>query len=421
MLDRRRCILVLCLLLVQLTQATQPVSPAGHLGNFNSPCVSSCFHQLLNNDVRYRQNNTKLCHSKKYLRKLDSCVKRDCEVGDNLRYHLMMEQDCHLPVLDRRREINITCAVMMALAIAFFGMRVTSKIIGFVPYGHDDSLIIAALPFLSTFGAICFLIASKGIGLNIWHVSDEDIVSCYKFVLAAEYMYAISLTFTKLSILAFFLRVFPDQKFRWMVHGTVVFILLMSAIYLVLFILQRVPMWTFWEGWKEKDPDGVLLNSNAIGTSHGVLNVALDVWMIILPMSQLWKIGIKPKKKLGIMSMFGVGAFLTIVSTVRIPYVTKFAKTFNVTADTVDTIIWSMVEASVGMMVACMPGTRQFARDMARRWKRNRPSDESNKGNIFIDRSLATIVMTRQQSTIATDNSFSSNFVKPDLRVGTDR
>ncbi|KAM0413121.1 hypothetical protein ACHAPD_008202 [Fusarium lateritium] len=138
-------------------------------------------------------------------------------------------------------------------------------------------------------------------------------------------------------------------------------------------------------------------------------------------MSQLWKIGIKPKKKLGIMSMFGVGAFLTIVSTVRIPYVTKFAKTFNVTADTVDTIIWSMVEASVGMMVACMPGTRQFARDMARRWKRNRPSDESNKGNIFIDRSLATIVMTRQQSTIATDNSFSSNFVKPDLRVGTDR
>ncbi|KAH6967175.1 hypothetical protein EDB82DRAFT_481462 [Fusarium venenatum] len=364
MLDRRRCILVLCLLLVQLTQATQPVSPAGHLGNFNSP-----HHAFIN-----------------YSTTMYDIDKTTPNYVTARRYHLMMEQDCHLPVLDRRREINITCAVMMALAIAFFGMRVTSKIIGFVPYGHDDSLIIAAL-----------------------------------FVLAAEYMYAISLTFTKLSILAFFLRVFPDQKFRWMVHGTVVFILLMSAIYLVLFILQRVPMWTFWEGWKEKDPDGVLLNSNAIGTSHGVLNVALDVWMIILPMSQLWKIGIKPKKKLGIMSMFGVGAFLTIVSTVRIPYVTKFAKTFNVTADTVDTIIWSMVEASVGMMVACMPGTRQFARDMARRWKRNRPSDESNKGNIFIDRSLATIVMTRQQSTIATDNSFSSNFVKPDLRVGTDR
>jgi hypothetical protein len=56
----------------------------------------------------------------------------------------MMEQDCGLPVLDRRRETSIIGAVMMALAIAFFGMRVVSKIIGFVPYGHDDSLIIAA-------------------------------------------------------------------------------------------------------------------------------------------------------------------------------------------------------------------------------------------------------------------------------------
>jgi hypothetical protein len=67
-------------------------------------------------------------------------------------------------------------------------------------------------------------------------------------------------------------------------------------------------MAVFWDGWKEKHPKGILLNSNAIGISHGGLNVALDVWMIILPMTQLWKIGIKPKKKLGIMSMFGVGA-----------------------------------------------------------------------------------------------------------------
>ncbi|KAL3595516.1 hypothetical protein FPOAC2_09854 [Fusarium poae] len=415
-LARRRCTLVLCLVLLpRFAEATQSVSPAGHLGNFNSQCVSSCFDQVLNNDVRYRQNSTALCHHKRYLDKLESCVKRDCEVGDNLRYHLMMEQDCGLPVLDRRRETSIIGAVMMALAIAFFGMRVVSKIIGFVPYGHDDSLIIAAFLFLMAFETIYYLISWKGVGLNIWHVDDEDIISCYKFVLAAEYMYAISLTFTKLSILAFFLRVFPDQKFRGMVHGTVAFILLMSLVYLVIFMLQRVPMRTFWEGWKEKDPGGVLLNSNAIGMSHGGLNVALDVWMIILPMTQLWKIGIKPKKKLGIISMFGVGAFLTVVSTVRVPNVTKFAKTVNVTADTVDTMIWTMLEANVGMIVACMPGTRQFVRDMISRWKKERSSDENNKGGVFIDRSLATIVMTRQQSAIETDNSFSSSIVNSNL------
>ncbi|RGP69579.1 hypothetical protein FSPOR_4683 [Fusarium sporotrichioides] len=294
-------------------------------------------------------------------------------------------------------------------------MRAISKIIGFVPYGHDDSLIIAAFPFLVTFGAICFL------GLNIWHVRDEDITSCYKLILAAEYMYAISLTFIKLSILAFFLRIFPDQKFRRMVRGTVAVILLMSVIYLVIFVLQTVPLRRFWEGWKEKHPAGFSLNSNALATSHAGLNVALDVWMLILPMTQLWKIGIKPKKKLGIMSMFGVGVFLTIVSTVRVPYVVQFATSTNFMADTVDTIIWSMVEISVGMMVACMPGTRQFMRDIISRAKPERSSEEDSRGGIFIDRSLATIVMTRYQTTIGTDSSFASSMMKADMRDETDR
>lgn len=129
-----------------------------------------------------------------------------------------------------------------------------------------------------------------------------------QIILVAEYMYAITLTLTKLSILAFFLRIFPDHNFRRMVHGTVAFIIVMSATFLVLFMLQSVPMKVSWEGWKEKNPKGVLLSTNAIATSHGAINVALDVWMLILPMTQLWKIGIKPKKKIGIMSMFGAGA-----------------------------------------------------------------------------------------------------------------
>ncbi|KAK6700303.1 hypothetical protein SNK05_013107 [Fusarium graminearum] len=234
-------------------------------------------------------------------------------------------------------------------------------------------------------------------------------------------MYAITLTLTKLSILAFFLRIFPDHNFRRMVHGTVAFIIVMSATFLVLFMLQSVPMKVSWEGWKEKNPKGVLLSTNAIATSHGAINVALDVWMLILPMTQLWKIGIKPKKKIGIMSMFGAGALLTIFSTVRIPYISKFALSKNITADTVDTVIWSMVETSIGMIVACMPGARQFVRDILSRVRRGKSTGANDKGGVFIDRPLATIVMTRQDTEIETDHSFSSTIVKANARMETDR
>ncbi|KAF5236259.1 hypothetical protein FAUST_6607 [Fusarium austroamericanum] len=320
-----------------------------------------------------------------------------------MRYYLMMEQDCHWRVLDRRREMNIICAVMLPLAMAFFCMRAISKIIGFVPYGHDDSLIIAAFPFFVVFTAMCFL--ANGTGLDIWHVQDENITACYKIILVAEYMYAITLTLTKLSILAFFLRIFPDHKFRRMVHGTVVFIIVMSATFLVLFMLQSVPMKVFWEGWKEKNPKGVLLSTNAIGTSHGAINVALDVWMLVLPMTQLWKIGIKPKKKIGIISMFGAGAFIVNI----------------LVADTVDTVIWSMVETSIGMIVACMPGARQFVRDILSRIRREKSTEVNDKGGVFIDRPLATIVMTRQDTEIETDHSFSSTITKPNAGMEVDR
>ncbi|CAF3592462.1 unnamed protein product [Fusarium graminearum] len=379
----RRCTLVLgLLLLLQLTQAKEPVSPAGHLASFTSPCVKSCLDQVLGDDTRYRQNNNALCGNKKYLRDLGTCVMQNCDVGDTMRYYLMMEQDCHWPVLDRRREINIICAVMLPLAMAFFCMRAISKIIGFVPYGHDDSLIIAAF-----------------------------------IILVAEYMYAITLTLTKLSILAFFLRIFPDHNFRRMVHGTVAFIIVMSATFLVLFMLQSVSMKVSWEGWKEKNPKGVLLSTNAIATSHGAINVALDVWMLILPMTQLWKIGIKPKKKIGIMSMFGAGALCVT------PFVSAAkASIVNIpVADTVDTVIWSMVETSIGMIVACMPGARQFVRDILSRVRRGKSTGANDKGGVFIDRPLATIVMTRQDTEIETDHSFSSTIVKANARMETDR
>lgn len=119
--------------------------------------------------------------------------------------------------------------------------------------------------------------------------------------------YALSLALIKLSILAFFLRIFPDIKFRRVVQLTMAFIVLMTVVYGVLFALQRKPLWMFWEGWKNKSPRGMMLDTNATAMSHALINVALDVWMMILPITQLWKIGIKRKKKFGIIAMFSVG------------------------------------------------------------------------------------------------------------------
>lgn len=52
---------------------------------------------------------------------------------------------------------------------------------------------------------------------------------------------------------------------------------------------------------------GIRLDIQALILSHAGINVALDVWMFILPLTQLYNLGLKTRKKIGIILMFSVG------------------------------------------------------------------------------------------------------------------
>ncbi|KAJ4252368.1 hypothetical protein NW762_010966 [Fusarium torreyae] len=142
-----------------------------------------------------------------------------------------------------------------------------------------------------------------------------------------------------------------------------------------------------------------------MGISHGAINVALDIWMLILPITQLYKIGLKLKKKLGVIAMLSVGLFLTIVSTVRIPSLMVFSTSWNSTVDSVGIVLWSNIEVCVGMMVACMPHARQCIRDIMLRVRRGRPAPSPSTEDIYVQRDIATIQQTRTDAETTTFGS----------------
>lgn len=117
-----------------------------------------------------------------------------------------------------------------------------------------------------------------------------------------------------------------------MVWCTLAFDLLVGFLCCLLGILQRQPVWLIWEGWKDKEPRGVVLDLNNLGLAHGGMNIALDVWMLVLPFTQLYKLNHPMQKKLGIFAMFSVGIFLTIVAAIRVHNLSTFATSQNVTS-----------------------------------------------------------------------------------------
>lgn len=64
------------------------------------------------------------------------------------------------------------------------------------------------------------------------------------------------------------------------------------------------------------------------------------------------------KKKVMVMSMFGVGIFVIVVSCIRLYSLIHFANTQNITWNYVDAGLWSLIEIDVSIVCGCMPAHR---------------------------------------------------------------
>lgn len=171
--------------------------------------------------------------------------------------------------------------------------------------------------------------------------------------------YFLNLATLKLSLLLFYLRIFPSQKLRWLLWGTVVFDVLFGFSFVIASIVQCKPIDYFWLQW-DGEHQGHCVNINALGWSNAAISIALDVWMLALPLSQLPTLRLHWKKKVAVALMFTVGTFVTVVSVLRLQALVTFASAVNLTQANYDVHFWSTIEINVGIICACLPAMRQW-------------------------------------------------------------
>ncbi|KAL3608913.1 hypothetical protein FPOAC2_03924 [Fusarium poae] len=308
---------------------------------------------------------------------------------------------CNRPDIDNDHNIRAINFFILGAVLISVGIRISTKLYRFTKWGTDDYLIIPAA-ILTAVQTICMILMTwVGLGHDIWTISEKTTTRFFIYLLVVEFTYVLSLCLIKLSILFFFLRIFPDPTFIKIIRWTIGFTILTSIIILVLACLQSAPTEPSQDGWDGFPNSGPHLDIQALILSHAGINVALDVWMFILPLTQLYNLGLKARKKIGIMLIFGVGIFLIAVSCIRIPHMLDFNKTLNATSDSQGIIIWSNIETGVGILVACMPHTQPLlhAAKSKIKWLNLLPSASSSTRGIFIERSLVPIRVTKTDGT----------------------
>ncbi|KAL8769845.1 MAG: hypothetical protein Q9209_004283 [Squamulea sp. 1 TL-2023] len=224
-----------------------------------------------------------------------------------------------------RLRVIIVGAVFSALAITAVCGRIWARRIRHTNLQLNDQLMVIALVVVLglnatiTTGAI-----SGGLGKHMASISLSEGVALAKANLAVGVLWVVGIACVKLSVLAFYISIFPNALFKtcaYLLAGLSVSLMtaMISASFLIC-PLNNLSWDTRGRGACEK--------SSALYLGGGVANILLDVAIVALPMPMLWglqvqqtrspKSEMKTSKKIALTVIFGLGALVCIISIVRV-------------------------------------------------------------------------------------------------------
>ncbi|KAH7031558.1 uncharacterized protein B0I36DRAFT_227669, partial [Microdochium trichocladiopsis] len=305
-------------------------------------------------------NTTCLCTNQQVIAELGACVLEKCSVRDALSMQKFSDETCGKVMVDKSGPARIVPPIFGALAVLLFVIRIVARFTsGKRSWGADDWAIVPAVVAMIALVVLCGFLANDGLGIDMWYLDPDRITYLLRTFFWGEVLYVFIIPVTKISVLIFYLQIFPERFYR---RATMTLIVL-NACYLVAFllttVLQCTPVegaWLTWDGTYHAECRSL----NKQVWAAALTGIILDVAMLVLPMPALWKLKMSIRKKLQVMFMFSLGIFVTIVSAVRLQYIVAFATTRNPTQDFVPVGIWSVVEVSVSIICACLPALRSL-------------------------------------------------------------
>ncbi|KAI8669647.1 CFEM domain-containing protein [Fusarium keratoplasticum] len=323
-------------------------------------CGLLCIQQETLKSTCELTNVTCICTNVELNEKISLCVHANCTVRESLLVQSYSKHTCNAPSRDRTALVWILGIVFLVIGLVGFGLRVMARVfVRAQTWGADDWVMLLAVLMMIPLNAISIPISRVGLGKDIWNVHPDDITDFLYFFFWDELLYLGVLPVTKISILLFYLKVFPGKNIRlgcWILIG-------LNVAYFIAFelvsIFQCTPIEGAWRAWDKEFP-AKCNNINMQGWMAAILNIVLDVATLCLPLWELYKLSLSRKKKIQIMLMFSVGFFVTIVSIVRLQSLASYATTSNVTQDYVEIGYWSTIEVPVSILCACMPAIRSL-------------------------------------------------------------
>ncbi|KFA74653.1 hypothetical protein S40288_03200 [Stachybotrys chartarum IBT 40288] len=333
------------------------ISVLGQLPNCSVPCVTSA---VVETSCGITDTNC-ICASQKFMDSARQCIVDSCSIPEAMVAATLEAEACNRPERSRKADLLSVLVIEIPASLAPWA-HVYARWTSLHTFEIDDYLIIFAGIAFAILVSMAQWNGYRAFGVDTWTLDVDLMTSALKYFFALETIYLGLLCVIKVAIVCFYLRIFPQKTFQRLGYVAISFIVLSTTVILSCTIMQCRPISFTWEGWMSDERNDKCLDLTQLASTAAGFNILHDLIILILPLPYVYKLQVARRTKLGIMLMFSLGIFVLITSCVRLSYIISFGHTFNPAWDYIDPVIWSGLEVSVSLLVACLPAIRLLAK-----------------------------------------------------------
>ncbi|KAF3244806.1 hypothetical protein TWF217_010646 [Orbilia oligospora] len=245
--------------------------------------------------------------------------------------------------------------VLLALSIVVVGLRVWTRARMVKFFGMDDWWILGALAS-NTAGTVLSVAGTfRGEGSHINDVEDEDLVYVLKLLYAEIILQPVTLNCIKLSILSFYLRLPGSNRFLILTRSTSVFVAAMMLAFILTLALACIPVSKQWDPYETR---GSCINRALFWHVILALNVATNIWILVLPTRMLLALKVDRRQKIMVLSIFGCGLIATIASILALAELPLAINDPDKTWGSWRLAVYAAIQNNLGIIAASAPALK---------------------------------------------------------------
>ncbi|KAK4232977.1 hypothetical protein C8A03DRAFT_19851 [Achaetomium macrosporum] len=214
--------------------------------------------------------------------------------------------------------------------------------------------------------ALLLVAARYGVGRHNFYVPPEDEVQAEKWLFLSQPPFPWSLAFSKVSIAWMLLRIQREKRWwTWCMYTLMVVAVGVAIVSNIFQFTLCKPLHGF-----NTDPS-VVCEDPEIGQVSiyvtSALTIVRDVALSLAPLAFIVHIQRPLREKIALTFVMGLGVFASSASIAKTFVVGSYGKTGDTLMDTVALTTWSITEAQLAIIAACIPTLKRLFERILRR------------------------------------------------------